>query len=102
MINRYWRIWAAALLVALMAIVFPPRRDTEQGRDRASIPSRRFLWSADLYQGSLAGTNIYLVARIDVERLATELLALATMASFITLMLRAPQSRVCSQPEVAH
>ena len=42
------KIWVVALLLALVCIVFPPRRDTEQGRDRESTPSRRFLWADTL------------------------------------------------------
>jgi hypothetical protein len=78
------KIWATALLLTLICIVFPPRRDTEQGRDREGIPARRFLWSNDLYKGSPA-SGVYLAARIDLEKSALELLALAALTSAIAV-----------------
>ena len=97
--NLRW-IWTVALLVALTAIVFPPRRDTEGGLDREGIPSRRFLWSADLYQGSLAIPDVHLVARIDLEKLATELLALAALGGALTLLSYTFERRTsrCTEP----
>jgi hypothetical protein len=78
------KIWATALLLILICIVFPPRRDTEQGRDRDGIPTRRFLWSNDLYKGSLT-PGVQMGARIDLEKLALELSALAALTSAIAV-----------------
>jgi hypothetical protein len=83
--SRISKTWGVALLLALVCIVFPPRRDTEQGRDREGIPSRRFLWAGDLYEGSRATADFHLVARIDLEKLALELLALGALTSLIAV-----------------
>ena len=78
------RLWLVPLLIALLCIVFPPRRDTDQGHDRDGVLPRRFLWSSDLYQGS--GTSFgYLVARVDFERLVLEMLALGALSSLVAL-----------------
>jgi hypothetical protein len=45
---------------------------------------RRFLWSGDLYEGSRATTDFHLIARIDLEKLALELVALGALTSAIT------------------
>jgi len=71
-------------MAALLCLVFPPRRDTEQGRDREGIPSRRFLESDKLYEGSATQLGP-LVARIDHEKLALELLALGALAGAISI-----------------
>jgi hypothetical protein len=72
-------IWALLFFLALICIVLPPRRDTFDGRDTGSIPSRVFLWSSDLYQGSESGSRLQ--ARIDCEKLGLELLALGTLGT---------------------
>ena len=95
MTTRASKIWLIALSLALVCILFPPRRDTEQGHDREGIPSRRFLWSGDLYEGSPAGfPGNHLTARIDLEKLTLELSALATVSIAIALA-----SRCCRQKE---
>ena len=80
-------IWVVFLIAAVLCLVFPPRRDTEQGRDREGIPSRRFLESDKLCEGSPTGSSPLgpLVARIDHEKLAIELLALGALAGAISV-----------------
>jgi hypothetical protein len=77
-------IWILALLVATCCILFPPRRNTEQGQDRESAPLRLFLWSDDLYQGSQTSFG-HLGARLDLQRLALELLGISTISGAIVL-----------------
>ncbi len=75
----------AAILAAVVCIVFPPRRDTEQGRDRETIPSRQFLWSSSLYEGSRYAGGVALTARIDLEKLVLELALLGALAGAVAI-----------------
>lgn len=78
------RIWVIVLTLSLVCTVFPPRRDTEQGRDREGIPPRRFLWSSCLYEGSATAAG-YHFARIDLEKLSLEVLSLAALGGILSL-----------------
>lgn len=80
------RLWLVVLTLSLACIVFPPRRDTEQGRDREGIPPRRFLWSSSLYEGSATAVGHHF-ARIDLEKLSLEILSLAASGGILSLAL---------------
>ncbi len=77
-------LWMATLIVMMICVLFPPRRDTEQGHDRENVLPREFLWSSELYQGSPTSVG-NLVARIDLEKLALELLLTAAASGAITI-----------------
>ena len=84
--NVIAKAWTVAAIVAFLAVIFPPRRDTDQGRDRDSI-SRGFLWSRDLYKGSKTVVGFH-VARIDHQKLALELIATAIIGGGAVLASR--------------
>jgi hypothetical protein len=79
------KIWISAILVAAVGILFPPRRDTEQGRDRETIPSRQFLWSSSLYEGSRYSGGVALTARIDIEKLVLELVLIGALSGAMAI-----------------
>ncbi len=80
--SRTSRLWLIPLLMALVCLVFPPRRNTDQGHDRDGVLPRRFLWSSDLYQGSRTSMGP-LVARLDLEKLVLELFALGALSGML-------------------